>query len=393
MSELSKEKEKKLKEKKINCLNEIDNLKKEIHLAKFNIKNLENEKNNNINIINKLKIENNNLKTFSKKLLGHQKNDKNFFNKINNENVKNYKNNILDLKSEIESLKEVLIKQNDSILEIKNNIKNKENLINDTESKIKNNYNLSIKLNKDFNNYNNQILYLENKNKFKDNNNENLYENLENQIDFGKNELIEKNELIKKLKTKNIYLENQLKKFKTKNIILKNDYLFYNNKIKNLKIKSNFDTLKEEINNSRNAISDRKKNKVTKLFNSENLYSKNKFINNNNIFNHNKNKDLINIKNNYYKKILTINTKNVLPKTLINKHHINKEVKENNNKNDLYTTDDLINHNLEYPIIESYDILKNDNNLINIDSNEEYLYDKEFDIKQLNQYVEKILEI
>ena len=403
-SELAYKKEEKLNIDISKYLKEISELKNEMELLNGRINNLKEEKENNDNKISELIKENEELKKLNSIKIPIS-NFQNLDKKKYEDYIKILKNNILNLEEEKKNLEEVVIKQEKQVFELSSNCNNVDNLLKEKEIEIKNNLALNNKLSNTISfhkkeieklKYNNligkssssDILFLKNEIK----NMKKEIENKENKINLlSKNNKILQGKVnkLQNLNNNNYYnispINLQISQNKINNILndddddnkledykeKKNKYYIYAKNIKKEK-KLNFNEIKEkyekERENQRKRVDEilKKNNSINKMNNSESE------VNINIDPKINKDKSLNNINND-----ITINENN---KTL------RPQKEEGISIN--------ISQEIEFPVIESYVVLNEDNNDLNNNNFNNFdnsNLEEEDTVQKLHNCVDKIL--
>ena len=424
-SELAYKKEEKLNIDISKYLKEISELKNEMELLNGRINNLKEEKENNDHKISELKKENEELKKLNSIKIPIS-NFPNLDKKKYEDYIKILKNNILNLEEEKKNLEEVVIKQEKQVFELSSNCNNVDNLLKEKEIEIKNNLALNNKLSNTISfhkkeieklKYNNligkssssDILFLKNEIK----NMKKEIENKENKINLlSKNNKILQGKVnkLQNLNNNNYYnispIHLQISQNKINNIL--NDNNNDDNKLEDYKEKKNKyyiyakNIKKEENNNEINynngSISSRlKKEKKLNLNEKKEKYEKERE-------NQRKRVDEILKKNNSINKMNNSESEvniNIDPK--INKdkslNNINNDITINENNKTLRPQKEEgisinISQEIEFPVIESYVVLNEDNNDLNnnnVNNFDNSNLEEEDTVKKLHNCVDKIL--
>ena len=423
-SELAYKKEEKLNIDISKYLKEISELKNEMELLNGRINNLKEEKENNDNKISELIKENEELKKLNSIKIPIS-NFQNLDKKKYEDYIKILKNNILNLEEEKKNLEEVVIKQEKQVFELSSNCNNVDNLLKEKEIEIKNNLALNNKLSNTISfhkkeieklKYNNligkssssDILFLKNEIK----NMKKEIENKENKINLlSKNNKILQGKVnkLQNLNNNNYYnispINLQISQNKINNILndddddnkledykeKKNKYYIY---AKNIKKEEN----NNEINYNNGSISSRLKKEKKLNFNEiKEKYEKERE-------NQRKRVDEILKKNNSINKMNNSESEvniNIDPK--INKdkslNNINNDITINENNKTLRPQKEEgisinISQEIEFPVIESYVVLNEDNNDLNNNNFNNFdnsNLEEEDTVKKLHNCVDKIL--
>ena len=423
-SELAYKKEEKLNIDISKYLKEISELKNEMELLNGRINNLKEEKENNDNKISELIKENEELKKLNSMKIPIS-NFQNLDKKKYEDYIKILKNNILNLEEEKKNLEEVVIKQEKQVFELSSNCNNVDNLLKEKEIEIKNNLALNNKLSNTISfhkkeieklKYNNligkssssDILFLKNEIK----NMKKEIENKENKINLlSKNNKILQGKVnkLQNLNNNNYYnispINLQISQNKINNILndddddnkledykeKKNKYYIY---AKNIKKEEN----NNEINYNNGSISSRLKKEKKLNFNEiKEKYEKERE-------NQRKRVDEILKKNNSINKMNNSESEvniNIDPK--INKdkslNNINNDITINENNKTLRPQKEEgisinISQEIEFPVIESYVVLNEDNNDLNnnnVNNFDNSNLEEEDTVKKLHNCVDKIL--
>ena len=423
-SELAYKKEEKLNIDISKYLKEISELKNEMELLNGRINNLKEEKENNDNKISELIKENEELKKLNSIKIPIS-NFQNLDKKKYEDYIKILKNNILNLEEEKKNLEEVVIKQEKQVFELSSNCNNVDNLLKEKEIEIKNNLALNNKLSNTISfhkkeieklKYNNligkssssDILFLKNEIK----NMKKEIENKENKINLlSKNNKILQGKVnkLQNLNNNNYYnispINLQISQNKINNILndddddnkledykeKKNKYYIY---AKNIKKEEN----NNEINYNNGSISSRLKKEKKLNFNEiKEKYEKERE-------NQRKRVDEILKKNNSINKMNNSESEvniNIDPK--INKdkslNNINNDITINENNKTLRPQKEEgisinISQEIEFPVIESYVVLNEDNNDLNnnnVNNFDNSNLEEEDTVKKLHNCVDKIL--
>ena len=423
-SELAYKKEEKLNIDISKYLKEISELKNEMELLNGRINNLKEEKENNDHKITELIKENEELKKLNSIKIPIS-NFPNLDKKKYEDYIKILKNNILNLEEEKKNLEEVVIKQEKQVFELSSNCNNVDNLLKEKEIEIKNNLALNNKLSNTISfhkkeieklKYNNligkssssDILFLKNEIK----NMKKEIENKENKINLlSKNNKILQGKVnkLQNLNNNNYYnispINLQISQNKINNILndddddnkledykeKKNKYYIY---AKNIKKEEN----NNEINYNNGSISSRLKKEKKLNFNEiKEKYEKERE-------NQRKRVDEILKKNKSINKMNNSESEvNINIDPIINKdkslNNINNDITINENNKTLRPQKEEgisinISQEIEFPVIESYVVLNEDNNDLNnnnVNNFDNSNLEEEDTVQKLHNCVDKIL--
>ena len=424
-SELAYKKEEKLNIDISKYLKEISELKNEMELLNGRINNLKEEKENNDHKISELIKENEELKKLNSIKIPIS-NFPNLDKKKYEDYIKILKNNILNLEEEKKNLEEVVIKQEKQVFELSSNCNNVDNLLKEKEIEIKNNLALNNKLSNTISFHKKEIEKLKYNNLIgKSSSSDILF--LKNEIKNMKKEIENKENKINLLSKNNKILQGKVNKLQNLN---NNNY--YNISPIHLQISQNkINNILNDNNNDDNKLEDYKEKK-----NKYYIYAKNiKKEENNNEINYNngsissrlKKEKKLNFneikekyekeRENQRKRVDEILKKNKSINKMNNSESevninidpiINKDKSLNNINNDITINENNktlrpqkeegisinISQEIEYPVIESYVVLNEDNNDLNnnnVNNFDNSNLEEEDTVKKLHNCVDKIL--